>query len=146
VQTAVALILLGFLYGTTSAAETACGYHLKATVSISGAETRRFRVGIADTSSLHRKGLMECSSLPRGQGLLFIFPDLSVRSFWMYRTSMPLAIIFLDDDFRVITVRKGEPNSTLSISSEKPVRYVLEVNWEEGKAILPGQQAMVVFD
>ncbi len=89
---------------------------------------------------------MECPLLEKGRGLLFIFPDTTVRSFWMYRTTLPLAIIFIADDLRVVAVKKGEPNSTLSIPSERPVRYVLEVNWEEGKMFSAGDLVKLSFD
>jgi len=147
-KVAVLSILLAFPYGIISAGEPACGYALKATVVVTppGRQPLSFRAGIADTTELHRKGLSECPLLPKGQGLFFIFADLVERSFWMYRTTIPLAIVFIGEDMKVLSVKKGEPGSTLSLPSGRPVRYVLEVNWDEGKDIAPGWQAKMRFD
>ncbi len=89
---------------------------------------------------------MECPLLEKGRGLLFIFPNTAVRSFWMYHTSIPLAVLFIGEDRTVVAVKKGEPNSVKSLSSERPARYVLEVNWEEGKEIVPGARVTLSFD
>ncbi|HOW52409.1 MAG TPA: DUF192 domain-containing protein [bacterium] len=105
-----------------------------------------FRVGIADTTPLHRKGLMECPTLPNSRGLLFIFSDLQERSFWMHHTKMPLAIVYIGDDMKVVSVQRGEPDSERSLPSKRPARYVLEVNWLEGSGIKPGELVKISFD
>ncbi len=64
----------------------------------------------------------------------------------MYHTTIPLAIIFIGEDRRVVSVKRGEPNSVESLSSERAARYVLEVNWEEGKDLAPGDRVTISFD
>lgn len=142
------MILLACLCGTISAAEPFCGYTEKATVALktTGGSTLSFRAGIADTTPLHRKGLMDCPSLPKGRGLFFIFPDLSERFFWMHHTNMPLAIVYIGDDMKVVAVQRGEPGSERSLPSGRPVRYVLEINWSEGTGVKPGDTVKVSFD
>ncbi len=142
------MTLLACLCGTISAAEPFCGYKEKATVTLktTGGSTLSFRAGIADTTPLHRKGLMECPALPKERALLFIFEDLQERFFWMHHTTMPLAIIYIGDDMRVVSVKKGEPGSELTLPSGKPVRYALEVNWPEGAGVRPGDTVKVSFD
>jgi uncharacterized protein len=141
-------ILLFCLCGTISAAEPVCGYPEKATaiITTAGKSGVPFHVGIADTTPLHRKGLMECPLLPKGRGLLFIFDDLQERSFWMRNTRMALAIIYIGDDLRVVSVQRGEPGSTATLPSGRPVRYVLEVNWDEGKGVNSGDTVKLSFD
>lgn len=142
------MIPLICLCGIISAAEPFCGYTEKATAAIAsaGKNIALFRIGIADTTPLHRKGLMDCPALPKGHGLFFIFDDLRERSFWMHHTTIPLAIIYIGDDMRIVAVKKGEPSSEISLPSEKPARYVLEVNWPEGSGVKPGDTVKISFD
>ena len=49
-------------------------------------------------------------------------------------------MIFIDRDFNVVSVRRGVPLSKTTLPSVKPVRFVLEVNWETGKSILPSDK------
>lgn len=136
------------LCGTISAADTFCGYTPKATVAVlsDGKKIASFRVALADTTALHRKGLMHCAALPPQQGLLFIFDDLRERFFWMHDTTIPLAILYIGDDHRIVAVKEGKPGSDGTIPSGRPVRYVLEVNLKEGMALPVGATAKISFD
>ncbi|MBR6421664.1 DUF192 domain-containing protein [bacterium] len=123
-------------------AENICGYPKDATVEVTSAtgEKKFFSVGIAETDALHEKGLMYCRKMEKNQGLFFIFDNDRQRFFWMKNTTIELAVIFIDRDFNVVSVRRGVPLSKTTIPSVKPVRYVLEVNWESGKSVLPGDK------
>ena len=133
------LILLNFFL---ISAENICGYPKDATVEVTSqtGEKKFFSVGIAETDSLHEKGLMYCRKMEKNQGLFFIFDNDQQRFFWMKNTTIELAVIFIDRDFNVVSVRRGVPLSKTTLPSVKPVRYVLEVNWETGKSVLPGDK------
>ena len=133
------LILLSFFL---ISAENICGYPKDATVEVTSdrGEKKFFSVGIAETDSLHEKGLMYCKKMEKNQGLFFIFDNDRQRFFWMKNTTIELAVIFIDRDFNVVSVRRGVPLSKTTLPSIKPVRYVLEVNWSEGAKILPGDK------
>ena len=64
-------------------------------------------------------GLMYRSSMDEHQGMWFIFPEEAPRSFYMRNTEIPLDIIYLDKDKKVVSIAKN---------SEKPAMYVLEIN------------------
>lgn len=65
--------------------------------------------------------------------MLFIFEDERPRNFWMKNTLIPLDIIFIDSNHQVVKVIENtEPYSTSPRLSEKPAKYVVEVN--AGKA------------
>ena len=123
-------------------AENICGYPKDATVEVTSdrGEKKFFSVGIAETDALHEKGLMYCKKMEKDQGLFFIFDNDQQRFFWMKNTTIELAVIFIDRDFNVVSVRRGVPLSKTTLPSVKPVRYVLELNWEAGKSILPGDK------
>ena len=62
-------------------------------------------------------------------GMLFVFPESSELSFWMKNTPLPLDIIFIGTDGRVVSIAPDtKPYSETSLPSAAPARYVLEVN------------------
>ena len=74
-------------------------------------------------------GLMYRSSMDEHQGMWFIFPEEAPRSFYMRNTEIPLDIIYLDKDKKVVSIAKNaRPYDETSLLSEKPAMYVLEIN------------------
>ena len=62
-----------------------------------------------------------------GTGMLFVFPDAGVRSFWMQDTYVALDIAFMDIDFRIVDIQQMEPLTLDSHESAGPAMYALEV-------------------
>ena len=123
-------------------AEDICGYPKEASVEITSQTGLKkiFAVGIAETEKEHEQGLMYCKKMEKDHGLFFIFEEERPHFFWMKNTLIELAVIFVDRDFSVIAVRKGIPLSKTTLPSLKPSKFVLEVNWEAGKSVLPGDK------
>lgn len=93
-------------------------------------------VEIADTPSLRNKGLMFREDLTQGQGMLFIFPDEAIRSFWMKNTPLSLDILFFDADGQFLGAQYSTtPFSTKSLQSPAPAQYALEVLAGEAKRL-----------
>ena len=87
-----------------------------------------FAVEIADNDAERAKGLMYRKELPEGQGMLFDFHREQEVSFWMQNTYIPLDMIFIRGDGRILRIAENtEPLSTRLIPSGGPVRAVLEV-------------------
>src|SRR4029079_12058619 len=87
-----------------------------------------FTVEIADTEPAREKGLMYRRSLPEGTGMLFDFHQEQDVAFWMQNTYIPLDMIFIRGDGRILRIAENtEPLSTRQIPSGGPVRAVLEV-------------------
>ena len=87
-----------------------------------------FSVEIADTEAAREKGLMFRKKLPDGQGMLFDFHREQEVSFWMQNTYIPLDMIFIRGDGRILRIAENtEPLSTKLIPSGGPVLAVLEV-------------------
>jgi uncharacterized membrane protein (UPF0127 family) len=72
-----------------------------ATIQIAG-ET--FKLELALNNKARARGLMERTSIPKGEGMLFVFPDAINRSFWMKNCLIPLDIMFLDSRGTVTAV------------------------------------------
>ena len=67
-------------------------------------------------------------SLAFDQGMLFIFPQEQMQSFWMKNTRISLDIIYIDDDGKIVSIaRDAKPYDTTPLPSEAPARYVLEI-------------------
>jgi uncharacterized protein len=87
-----------------------------------------FSVEIADNDAERARGLMYRKELPEGQGMLFDFHREQEVSFWMQNTYIPLDMVFIRADGRILRIAENtEPLSTKLISSGGPVRAVLEV-------------------
>ena len=88
-----------------------------------------FAVEIARTPAEMERGLMFRDRLPPDHGMLFLYEGERPVSFWMKNTLIPLDLIFADSSGRILQIaERAVPLSTALISSEKPVRAVLEVN------------------
>ena len=86
-------------------------------------------IEIADDDAQTTRGLMYRRSLGENQGMLFIFPSIEERSFWMKNTFISLDLIFLDENRPIVHIHENAPvRSEESIPSIRPAKYVLEVN------------------
>ena len=88
-----------------------------------------FQVSIADTEIARQKGLMLVKQLAPNAGMLFIFNESSVHTFWMKNTLIPLDMIFMDNNWIVVgIIENATPESEEPRSVPLPSRYVLEIN------------------
>jgi uncharacterized protein len=86
-------------------------------------------IEVADEEPERIRGLMDRFSMPENAGMLFIFDKDEPRSFWMKNTYIPLDIIYINAEKKIVSIQKyTHPRTTTSIPSEKPAIYVLEVN------------------
>lgn len=94
-----------------------------------GNEVSTIGVAVADDNDSRTEGLMDVTDLPDDSGMLFIFNENRERNFWMANTPLSLDIIFVNEDFEIIRIHQNTtPYSQDNIPSEKPAKYVVEVN------------------
>jgi uncharacterized membrane protein (UPF0127 family) len=87
-----------------------------------------FGVEMAVTPDEQAKGLMFRRELPEKQGMLFDFHREQPTSFWMKNTYIPLDMIFIRADGRILRIAENTvPLSEALVPSGGPVRAVLEV-------------------
>lgn len=106
------------------------------------------RIEVARTRDQLSHGLMYRESLKPDEGMLFIFPDQDVRSFWMKNTFIALSIGFFDQDRILVDIQDMRPvsseaeKSPPSYMSAKPAQYALEMNqgWFKRNKIKTGMR------
>ena len=119
-------LLLGCVF--LLAAQAACKHGPAVVFEGSAGTKAAFRVEVADTAEERRWGLMYRRELGTDEGMLFVFPDEKVQSFWMKNTPLSLDIIFMDRRRRVVgIIHDTVPFSTRSVSVRVPSQYALEV-------------------
>ena len=89
----------------------------------------QLHIEIADSDYETQTGLMYREAMAENHGMLFIFPDEALRSFYMKNTKIPLDIIYIDKALRIISIQKNaQPLDESGLPSDAPAQYVLEVN------------------
>lgn len=89
---------------------------------------QRFSVEIADTEAERTQGLMFRTELSDRAGMLFIFENEAPRTFWMRNTLIPLDMIFIRADRRILgIVRDAEPETDTHRGVPGASQYVLEL-------------------
>lgn len=83
---------------------------------------------VAATPEQRATGLMYRTDMPANEGMLFVFEEPAGQCFWMKNTLLPLTAAFVADDGTIVNLADMKPQTTDSHCSEKPVRYVLEMN------------------
>ena len=87
-----------------------------------------FSVEVATTEEEKRTGLMYRKELPDGRGMLFDFSPEQEVSMWMKNTFIPLDMIFIRADGRILRIAENTvPQSTKIIPSRGLAKGVLEV-------------------
>ena len=98
-------------------------------IDSSGNAKAKIDIQIANTDFDRQLGLMFRKSMDENQGMLFIFPQESIQSFWMRNTYISLDMIFVSIDKKIITIHKNTKTlSDQSYSSTGPAKYVIEVD------------------
>lgn len=87
-------------------------------------------------------GLMHRTQMGTHEGMLFVFERPGIQCFWMKNTLIPLAIAFVDDDGTIVNTDEMKPQTLDSHCSDRPVRYVLEMNtgWFKKRALGSGSK------
>ena len=95
---------------------------------------------LAKTEEEQMYGFMNRKNIPDGTGMLFIFKDDRIASFWMKNTPTPLSIAYIDYSGKIKDIFDMTPFSLATIVSTGYVRYALEVpqGWFSKNGIVVG--------
>ena len=109
------------------------------------------QVEVADTPQEREKGLMHREELAENRGMLFVFPEEDRRGFWMKNTLIPLDMMFIDSNGKILNIEKAypEPNTSdedlKTYRSDGEAKYVIEVNlnFTDRKGIEKGDRVVI---
>ena len=104
---------------------------------------KEYNVLVARTEEEKECGLQDVIELEDNEGMLFLYDSPQTLEFWMHETSLPLDIIFIDEDWEVKSVQQGKPFDD-TILSCNDVQYVLELN--QGSGVKEGDEVDVEDD
>jgi uncharacterized membrane protein (UPF0127 family) len=133
---AAVLIVFGLEIGASAA-------ELQPLEIVTKAGVQMFAVELATTDEEKTTGLMYRKELADGRGMLFDFAPEQQISMWMKNTFIPLDMIFIRADGRILRIAENtEPQSTKIIPSGGLAKGVLEVIGGTAKkyGIAPGDR------
>ena len=81
----------------------------KPTTTITLPDGTEVKAEVAMTVDAQAQGMMFRTNLRPGEGMLFPFQEMAPRAFWMFQTLIPLDIIWLDDNKRVVEISANSP-------------------------------------
>ncbi len=132
-------IIFSFLSNDVSA-------ELKTIKAKLGAHT--IQIQIVEKEEERAKGLMHVREMPDNHGMLFVFAQEFMPTFWMKNTLIPLAIAFIDTKFRIADIQEMVPPKSVmdlnipKYASRKPAILALEMNatWFKRHSIKEGEE------
>jgi uncharacterized membrane protein (UPF0127 family) len=95
---------------------------------------------VANTFDSRARGLMYRKSLGPNQGMLFVFPEVTVHCMWMKNTFVPLSVAFMDEQGAIVSIHDMQPQTEDSHCAARPARFALEMaqGWFAQKGVRPG--------
>lgn len=105
-------------------------FHKEGTLSFisDSSVLKQIDIEVADDEAERAQGLMNRPWMEETQGMLFIMELEERQNFWMRNTIIPLDIIYVSADKRIVSIAKDtQPFSEKSIPSAGPAKYVVEV-------------------
>ena len=96
----------------------------------------RFRVELAQTGAEQERGLMFRTTMGPDEGMIFPMAPPRLASFWMRNTVIPLDIIFVGTNGRILNIAaQAIPYDETPLNSAGPVKGVLELNGGRAAAL-----------
>jgi uncharacterized membrane protein (UPF0127 family) len=98
---------------------------------------------IAASSAQEERGLMYRAKLPDNEGMIFLLPKVTVATFWMKNTLIPLSVAFIDKNGVILEIHDMKAlDETITRSDSDKVAYALETNlhWFALNGVKPGDK------
>jgi uncharacterized membrane protein (UPF0127 family) len=92
-----------------------------------GGSTHPFTIWVANTKAREEQGLMFVRELPADKGMVFSGDAPRVWTMWMKNTYIPLDMLFVAIDGRIVKIAHAIPHDESIISSDIDVNAVIEL-------------------
>lgn len=90
-----------------------------------------FDIEVANTPRKRQQGLMFRNSLAETAGMIFVYQAPGDNKIWMKNTLIPLTVIWLSHDARIIDIKKlfpcRQPECPI-YSVDEPSKYIIELH------------------
>lgn len=108
----------------------------------------KFQVWVMDVHQKRQEGMMflQDSDVKADEGMIFVFPDIQYRRFWMQNTLIPLDIAYLNLDGKILNTYTMRPlDTTTDYGSNGGAIYVVELKGGTfaKKGIRPGDKFVI---
>ncbi len=108
---------------------------------------QKIRAEVEITPQDMQKGMMFRDTIARGHGMLFIHENAGLYPYWMYQVKIPLDMIWMDTDHRIVEIAADTPPCTTKASlcanygGHQQAQFVLELGGGEARrlGLAPGQ-------
>jgi uncharacterized membrane protein (UPF0127 family) len=143
----VALLMATQAFAETNDARQLDRTFRRSTLQVATPDARlhTFNVWIADDDARRARGLMFVKQLPADAGMLFIYEEPQPISMWMKNTFIPLDMVFVGADGKVLNVvANTEPQSLKTIESKGDALGVIELNAGTAARLHIAKGALVV--
>ncbi len=113
---------------------------IEITITRADGTTQIVKAEVAEKEEDRNYGFMNRKNIPDGTGMLFVFEQEQILSFWMKNTPHPLSIAYIDTRGKIRNIYDMTPFSLTPIKSTSSIRYALEVpqGWFEKTGIQVG--------
>lgn len=140
--TRIACVLVAAAFALGGCASEPGALELDSTITL---DDREVSVYVADDRTELSRGLQGYEPLEDGEGMLFVFDDLAVRTFAMKDVAFPIDVVFTAEDLTVSAIEPLDPGDTRLVSSPGPSPYVIELpqGWAADNDIAIGSRVMV---
>ena len=110
---------------------------------------KSYKVYTTNDEQSFQRGMMFSESLENDRGMIFVFETEDTHGMWMKNTRIPLDVIWINEDGRVVDVQTLQPFDTRGAYPAEKAKYVIELNAGEfhgtiGDMILEKKQRSVV--
>ena len=102
------------------------------------------RAEVAHTFETRAQGLMFRRSLGLNEGMFFVFPQAEIHCMWMKNTLIPLAVAFIDEKGRIVSISEMRPQTETPHCAVARAKFALEMSagWFAAKGIKAGARIL----